>query len=129
MGPSQAIAGSCQRCLEACPTGALRPDGGFDASRCLNTLTIEQRDDLSPDLAALLDGRLYGCDECVLCCPFTHKAPVRANRELRELFTSLDPHEVLIWSQQDFDHHLKDSPIHRIGLAQLQRNARLCLDP
>jgi epoxyqueuosine reductase len=63
----------CQRCITACPTGALRADGHLDASRCINYLTIEHSSDIPPALGAQVGSRVYGCDACVRPAPGRHR--------------------------------------------------------
>jgi epoxyqueuosine reductase len=61
----------CNKCIEACPTGAMRADGQFDANKCISYLTIEYKGEMPADLAERIGGRLFGCDECVLACPYS----------------------------------------------------------
>ncbi len=67
--PARPRCGSCRLCVEACPTGAISPRG-IDARRCLAYLTIEHRGLISPELGALLGGRVFGCDVCQEVCPY-----------------------------------------------------------
>ncbi len=67
--------GTCQRCVEACPTGALLGDGKMDARRCISYLTIEKKSELTPEETASLHGWAYGCDLCQEACPWNVRAP------------------------------------------------------
>ncbi|MBV8372526.1 MAG: tRNA epoxyqueuosine(34) reductase QueG, partial [Candidatus Eremiobacteraeota bacterium] len=71
--PLRKSCGSCARCVDVCPTGALRGDYTIDATRCIADLT--QRTDAIPrDLRALVGDWVWGCDLCQLACPPTRAA-------------------------------------------------------
>ena len=128
--PGLGDCGDCDQCIHVCPTGALRADGSLDARRCINTLTIERAGEIPLDLAAMLGNRVYGCDECVVACPFQQKAPVCTNPAFRfhPDRAWLDLHDILAMTEESFEGRFADSPILRIGLERLQRNARICLE-
>jgi epoxyqueuosine reductase len=120
----------CNKCIDACPTGALRADGRFDANKCISYLTIEYKGRIPSGLAEKMGDRLFGCDECILACPRQQDAPVCRNKQFKfyDERARLDLQEVLNLSQQDFDMKLADSPIKRLGLERLKRNARVYLN-
>ncbi len=121
---------NCDKCISACPTGALMPDGQFDANKCINYLTIEYKGRIPPDLAEKIADRLFGCDDCVLSCPYQKNAPVCNNKQFKFYNdrAKLDLGWILNLTQQDFDTEFAHSTIRRIGLDRLKRNARICLD-
>ena len=130
--PSSSVIGGClkcDRCVAACPTGALSADGQFDARRCISYLTIEYKGQVTPELAEKIGNRVFGCEECILACPYQQKAPICGNTE----FTfypgraKLNLHRILNLTQQEFDAEFADSPIRRLGLERLKRNAQICL--
>jgi epoxyqueuosine reductase len=126
------IAGNCSdcnKCIEACPTGALRADGQFDANKCISYLTIEYKGEIPEELAEKIGDRLFGCDECVLACPYQHTAPVCKNRQFK-FYSDRDRlvlSEVLNLGAEDFKTQFANSPIKRLGLERLKRNAQICL--
>lgn len=122
--------GDCQRCVTACPTGALQADGQFNASKCINYLTIEHRGDIPAHLASQIGRRVYGCDTCVTVCPWQERAAVCQNSDFGYYpqRQQLDLRACLSWNESTFAQQFGASPVERIGLAQLQRNARICLD-
>jgi epoxyqueuosine reductase len=126
--PSEGTCVTCDRCLRACPTGALRADGWFDANRCISYLTIEHKDAIGPDLATGIGERLFGCDECVLVCPYRHAAPPCVN--VRFKFypdrARLDLQRILELTPESFEAEFAGSPIHRLGSDRLKRNAQIC---
>jgi len=120
---------NCDKCISVCPTGALIPDGQFDANMCINYLTIEYKGRIPPDLAEKISDRLFGCDDCVLACPYQEDAPVCENKQFKFYGdrAEIDLGWVLNLTQQDFDTEFADSTIIRTGLDRLKRNARICL--
>ncbi len=129
--PDRPIGGncaSCNRCMDACPTGALRVDGQFDANKCISYLTIEFKGPIPAEQAERIGNRLFGCDECVLACPVRKDAPPCKNQELKFYpdGAGLDLDEVLSLSTESFERRFDDSPIKRLGLDVVKRNAQIC---
>ena len=115
----------CRKCLQACPSGALEADGGFDSRKCLSYLTIEHKGDIS----GRLEGRVFGCDACLSACPYGADGPVCGNREFRFYpeRNSLPLGEILGWEQEKFESAFGGSAVQRLGLERLKRNAKICL--
>ena len=113
----------CNRCLKACPTGALTPDG-IDCRRCLSYLTIEHRGAIPDEMAQKLERHIYGCDVCQQVCP--HNKAAQSTEE-----TAFDmPPEVAALTTDDWDNLtqerykqlFKDSAMERAGYEGLMRN-------
>jgi epoxyqueuosine reductase len=128
--------GSCRRCLDACPTGALLgrdPTGApvMDARRCISYLTIELKGPIPRELRPLIGNRVYGCDICQECCPFNGPKFVQITREPAFLpRAGLDGVALIEWmtmSQEEFSHRFKDSPIKRTKRRGLLRNVAVAL--
>ena len=120
---------NCDKCIAACPTGALRNDGQFDASKCISYLTIEYKGQISSGLARKIDNWLFGCDECVLACPYQEDSPVCENKRFKFYSdrAQLNLRQILDLSQEEFKTQFTDSVIKRLGLEGLKRNAQICL--
>lgn len=123
--------GTCTRCIDACPTGAITPYS-VDATRCVSYLTIEHRSDLPPEHAERFGGWLYGCDVCQEVCP--HNSPRHPGVDVGEVnpaYTarraSFDVLEVLGWTEEDRRRALQGSAMKRAKLGMWQRNARALL--
>jgi epoxyqueuosine reductase len=128
--PIKTSCSNCNKCLTACPTGALRPDGHLDANKCISYLTIEYKNEFPPDLAPKIGARLFGCDECVLACPHQANAPVCKNRQFKFYNdrAKLNLNDILNMSKDDFEAKFADSAFLRLGLDRLKRNAQTCLN-
>jgi epoxyqueuosine reductase len=127
--PIEANCLDCNKCLTACPTGALRADGQFDANKCISYLTIEYKDQILADLAEKIGDRLFGCDECVLACPYQTDVPTCSNADFtfypNRAFLNLK--EILEMTEYQFKTRFFNSPLTRTGLQKLRTTAELCL--
>ncbi len=111
--------GTCRRCVEACPNGAVR-ERHIDTSRCISCATVERRNDGLP-----LHGWVFGCDECQSVCPYNAKAPMHRNTAFDPLF---DPLEIGARGWQgmsggEFSARFAATPLTRSGLARIKENA------
>jgi epoxyqueuosine reductase len=119
----------CRKCLDACPTGALRTDGQFDAGLCINYLTIEYKGQIPPEPAGKIGDRLFGCEECIDVCPYQQDAPACGNKQFKFYpdRARINLYEILNLDAEAFAAKFADSPIKRLGLEGLKRNARIFL--
>ena len=123
--------GTCRRCIDACPTGAITAPYQLDARRCISYLTIELHDHpIPPEYHHAMGDWLYGCDICQDVCPWNHKAIDTIDPALAPRFPSatIDASSVLRWSQDDYTSALRHSAMKRVKLPVLQQNARIVLD-
>ncbi len=120
---------NCDKCIAACPTGALSPDGQFDANKCISYLTIEYKGQIPVELAEKIGDRFFGCDECVLACPYQQKAPLCKNKKFKFYGdrVEFDLQKILKMTKGRFQAEFADSVILRLGLDRLKRNAKICL--
>lgn len=68
--PEDNHCGSCQRCLDICPTNAFTSSGKLDARKCISYLTIEHKGHIAPEYRKAMGNRVYGCDDCLAVCPW-----------------------------------------------------------
>ena len=68
--------GTCMRCVEACPTAAILPGQGLDATLCISYFTIELRGEIPEEHRAGIGSHVFGCDICQDVCPWNGRAPV-----------------------------------------------------
>jgi epoxyqueuosine reductase len=127
--PIEQTCSNCSRCIASCPTGALGADGRFDANKCISYLTIEYKDEIPPELAGKVGERLFGCDACVLACPYCESGPVCGNGDFRFYADRerVGLEKLLNLEQEEFEEEFGDSPMKRAGLEKLKRNAKTCL--
>ncbi|MCU1288474.1 MAG: putative iron-sulfur cluster binding protein [Acidobacteria bacterium] len=119
--------GSCTKCLDACPTGAIVAPLIVDSNKCLSYATIELRSpELPLDIAENLNGWIYGCDICQDVCPWNRfEKPTEETRfEPRRNETSTGIDEILSFTPEKYAERFRRSPIKRAKLGGLQRNAK-----
>ena len=126
--------GTCTRCIDACPTGAIVAPRRLDATRCISYLTIELKDEIPLELRDKIGELIYGCDICQEVCPWN----MRFARELkvpefapRAALAGKDAQalarDLLAMSQEEFSAAFKGSPMKRAKLRGLKRNAAVVL--
>jgi epoxyqueuosine reductase len=153
--PLKKTCGSCVRCIEACPTGALIAPYVLDNTRCISYLTIENRGEIPGNLRPLMGDWVFGCDICQDVCPVNRKAapsstelwerdpgqteargtrrhdsagiPLMPQNSPAGNIETLDLIELLEMSEEDFADRFRGSPIRRAKRAGLQRNACVAL--
>ncbi|MBL8487404.1 MAG: tRNA epoxyqueuosine(34) reductase QueG, partial [Rhodocyclaceae bacterium] len=121
--------GDCRACLDACPTGAIVAPWRVDARRCISYLTIELKGGIPEDLRPLVGNRIYGCDDCQLCCPWNRFAPLTREEDfaVRHGLDTATLVDLFAWSEAEFEAKLAGSAIRRIGYARWLRNVAVGL--
>ncbi|MEW5862316.1 MAG: tRNA epoxyqueuosine(34) reductase QueG [Pseudomonadota bacterium] len=122
--PASEHCGTCERCIEICPTRAIRGPYRLDARRCISYLTIEHRSAIPEELRPLIGNRVYGCDDCQLVCPWNRFARLTAEPDFlpRNRLDRATLVELFGWTEEEFDRRLRGSPIRRIGYERWLRN-------
>lgn len=119
--------GSCRRCLDACPTGAITEPYIVDSRRCISYATIELRaEELPSEIESNQDGWLYGCDVCQDVCPWNRfeKPTDEAAFWPRKGETEIPPERIIEMTADEYVDRFRRSAIKRAKLAGLKRNAR-----
>jgi epoxyqueuosine reductase len=121
--------GTCQRCIEVCPTRAIIEPYVVDARLCISYLTIESRQSIPLELRPLMGNRIYGCDDCQLFCPWNRFAQLSQESDYlaREHLSNPQLVELMGWSETDFLTHTEGSAIRRIGHEAWLRNVAVAL--
>jgi epoxyqueuosine reductase len=120
---------TCTSCIDSCPTGALTKTGRLDASRCISYLTIELKRDFTVKEASMINDWLYGCDLCLEACPHNnqnHSNPHPVFRPIKAI-ENLTAESALELTSSGFRKLFAGTPVVRIGLGRLKRNARAVL--
>jgi len=121
--------GTCTACLDACPTGALPAPRVLDATKCISTLTIEDRGAIPPALRAGMGDWVFGCDICQDVCPWNRHAPTTDEPAFqpRGGDTTLSLAELLSLDEAGFRGRFKASPVLRAKRSGLARSAAIAL--
>lgn len=121
--------GTCQSCIEICPTQAITDPYQLDARRCISYLTIENPDAIPVEFRRAMGNRVYGCDDCQLICPWNKFAqrtalPDFAERHGLGRATLL---QLWSWTEEEFEKRHEGSAIRRIGYTRWRRNLAVAM--
>ncbi|MDH5711593.1 MAG: tRNA epoxyqueuosine(34) reductase QueG, partial [Gammaproteobacteria bacterium] len=121
--------GTCQACIDVCPTRAIVAPYQLDARRCISYLTIELDDAIPEELRTAMGNRIYGCDDCQLCCPWNRFATASAETDFSPRHALDEPSllDLFAWSEKEFLEKTEGSAIRRIGFQRWQRNIAVAL--
>ncbi|MBU1375825.1 MAG: tRNA epoxyqueuosine(34) reductase QueG [Alphaproteobacteria bacterium] len=116
--------GTCQACLDICPTKAFPAPYQLDARRCISYLTIELKGPIPREFRSLLGNRIYGCDDCLAVCPWNKFAQSGREQKLaaREALTAPSLSDLARLDDPAFRTLFSKSPVKRIGRDHFVRN-------
>jgi len=128
---TDSLCGTCTRCLDTCPTGALKEPYTLDANLCISYLTIEHREEIPEELRPRMGDWIFGCDICQIVCPWNKPAEqypsILESLLPREELTAIDLIDEMDLTQEDFSARFKGSPIKRTKRRGYLRNVAIAL--
>jgi epoxyqueuosine reductase len=121
--------GTCERCIDICPTQAIVAPYQLDARRCISYLTIEHHGPIPEALREAMGNRIYGCDDCQLVCPWNKYAKPAGDPDfaVRNALDAAELVDLFGWSEEEFDRRFEGSAIRRIGHERWLRNIAVAL--
>lgn len=121
--------GTCTECLDICPTNAFSGPFELDARRCISYLTIEHHGSIDPELRPMMGNRIFGCDDCQLCCPWNKFAQATDEQDFqpRHGLQNAELVELMLWDEATFLKKTEGSAIRRIGYERWLRNLAVAL--
>jgi len=117
--------GTCTRCIDACPTEAIPPEGGLDATRCISYFTIELRGPIPEEHHAAIGQHIFGCDICQDVCPWNRRAPATSDEAFapRHFAPRLDDMAAL--TEEEFQAMFRGTPVSRAKYEGFMRNVAI----
>ena len=127
--PANNHCGSCQRCIDICPTKAIIAPYCVDARRCISYLTIELKGSIPIEFRAPMGNRIYGCDDCQFACPWNKFAETTSEPDFtpRDQLTNQKLSDLFVWTEQQFLKNTEGTAIRRIGYSAWLRNIAVAL--
>ena len=127
--PQEARCGSCQACLDICPTQAFPAPFQLDARRCISYLTIEHDGPIPRELRPLIGNRIYGCDDCLAVCPWNKFASAARQAKLAARSDLVAPRlaDLALLDDAGFRAFFSGSPVKRIGRNRFIRNVLIAI--
>jgi epoxyqueuosine reductase len=121
--------GSCSACIDLCPTNAIIAPYKVDARRCISYLTIELHGSIPVEFRKDMGNRIYGCDDCQLCCPWNRFSQPTTEQDFftRHPLDTPDLLDLFQWNEKTFLKNTEGSAIRRIGYLRWLRNISVAL--
>jgi len=125
-GPVADRCGTCHRCIDACPTGAICGDRTIDARRCISNMTIENRGDIPEWVGGKIENIIYGCDRCQEVCPWNSRPAPELDHELApdHDITSITREQWMAMTDEEFSELFAAMAIKRAGLEKIRNTIR-----
>lgn len=127
--PASGHCGSCNACIDVCPTDAIVGPYKLDARRCISYLTIELKGAIPEEYRKLIGNRVYGCDDCQLFCPWNKFASRSSEPDFapRHDLDAANLTTLFAWSEEEWLEKTEGSAMRRIGFEQWTRNLAVAL--
>jgi epoxyqueuosine reductase len=127
--PAADACGTCQACLDVCPTNAFPAPYQLDARRCISYLTIEHEGPIPREFRKAIGNRIYGCDDCLAVCPWNKFARVTREAKLKAANDGVSPRlaDLADLDDESFRQQFSSSPVKRIGRDRFMRNVLLAI--
>ena len=127
--PTENHCGTCTACIDICPTRAIVAPYKVDARRCISYLTIELHGSIPLEFRKDMGNRIYGCDDCQLCCPWNRFSQPTSEEDFfsRHPLDAPGLVELFSWDEETFLKNTEGSAIRRIGHQRWLRNIAVAL--
>jgi epoxyqueuosine reductase len=125
--PAREYCGSCTKCIDACPTGAIVANKVINANRCLAYLTIEDKEEVIPEyFRGKFSNRVFGCDICQEVCPWNQNLPPHKEPAFKasDQLLTMSKNQWYQLSEKRFNELFRGSAVKRAGYNRLMRNLK-----
>ncbi len=123
--PAKNMCGICTKCINSCPTSAIISPYVVDSNKCISYLTIEYKGEIDPKLENKIQDNIFGCDICLLVCPWNKFAKTSSNQDAKadKILQKLKLKTILKMNKNKFIKIFKNKPMERTGYETFLRNA------